>query len=292
MCLLLVGFAQWCSQGIRVVKKSSEPQNEEEELDRDFDATDGAAVANSSLIESETTGPGRRRRRRRCSKWTPKRNRYAGSKSPAVAYMIAHAHEKTQLESFSRTSDVKWDSWWYSYVTRIEMDFKGNEVRRQCSCGDCDGYFNWAKRHLFSVTRCSHPSGKWKAAFTVHKSAADHTYTFSTWSGQEFSRIDTKTEEFGVSASVAAGPFSTSASYSYIASTQTIQTWSSGRNISHAWFVPRGESAVVWNYVLAAKCFNDVGMFMEEVTFGTNIFHGTQDSRPPTCNPNTPGDCR
>jgi len=293
--LLFVGAANWCSQGVRVVRKPAEQDDhddgaEVEALDRDlFVETDGLVSANASLIEDEATAS---RRRRRCSLSTPKRNRYAGGSQPARAYMIAQAHSSTQLESFSSTADVKWDSWWAGYVTRIEIDWRGNEVRRQCSCGTCDDYFRWAKRILFEATECRYPFGRWAQAFSVYDSSADHTYSFSTWTGRQFSRQDTVTESVGVSVGVSKGPFEASASYSYVAQQQTTNVWSAGSNTTHSWTVKRGESAVVWKYLLVSKCYNQVGMFLEELTYGTNIFHGTTDSRPPTCNPNTPGSCR
>lgn len=286
-CLLLAGSAHWCAPGVRVVRKpEGEDTAEVEVLDRDGEESGGIATTNSSLIAAEGEAVSST-----CSLWTPKRNRHAGSQ-PARAYMIAHAHSSTQLESFSSTADVKWDSWWSSYVTRVELDWRGNEVRRQCSCGTCDQYFNWAKRHLFTVTSCKYPTGKWVAAFSVYQSSADHTYGFDTWTGRQFERQKTVTESFGIEVGVASGPFTASTSFSHVAQTQTTNTWSSGTNTSHSWFVRRGESAVVWKYQLSSKCYNDVNMHLEDLTFGTNIFHGTLDSRPPTCNPNVPGSCK
>lgn len=245
-------------------------------------------TTNASLLEAETSSS---RRRRRCTLWPPNRYRYAGDNRPGTYYMIAHAYERTQLESFSSAADVRWTGYWADYVTRIEIDWRGREVRRKCSCGTCDNYFKWAKKKLYTVTECKEPSGRWKQVFSVFHSSADQTYTYSTWTGRQFTRSNTVTESLGVAANVAYGPFSASASYSYVAERQSSNTWSSGGNTSHSWFVERGQSAVVWKYELAAKCFNEVGMFMEELTFGTNIFHGKKDSWPPTCDPNEPGDC-
>jgi len=259
-----------------------------EVLDRDlFVETDGLISTNVSLIKVAATAA----RRRPCNRPPPKRNRYAGSREAAQAYMIAMAKEKTQLESFSSSADVKWDSWWKSYVTRIEMDWRGREVRRVCSCTGCDGYFDWAKKKLFKVTKCRYPSGEWKNVFTVIRSSANHTYAFTTTKGREFSRSNTVTEELGVSAGISEAPFESSASYNYIHERQETSVWHKGTQETHTWSVGRGETAYVWKYVLISKCFNEVGMFLQELSYGTNIFHGTVTSSPPTCNPNRPGDC-
>ena len=127
--------------------------------------------------------------------------------------------------------------------------------------------------------------------FAHYNAAVNHTFNYSTWEGREFSRTNTVSESMGVSVGVAAGPFSASTSYSGVHSQQTTRTWQAGRNTTHSMSLKRGQTAVVWQYELAAKCFNEVDMFMEELTFGTNIFHGTLGSRP-TCDPNKPGDCR
>jgi len=69
--LLVAGAAHWCSQGVRVVKKPAEQDDDDdgaevEALDRDlFVETDGLVSANASLIEDEATASRRRRRRRR-----------------------------------------------------------------------------------------------------------------------------------------------------------------------------------------------------------------------------------
>lgn len=259
---------------------------EVEVLDRDGEESGGIATTNSSLIAAEGEAVSST-----CNQFPPKRNRHAGSQ-PARAYMIAHADWKTQLESFKSTADVKWDSWWSSFVTRVELDSRGHEVRRKCNCGTCDQYFNWAKRRLFTVTSCKSPSGKWVQAFSVYQSSADHNYTFATWTGRQFERQETATESFGLDVGVAKGPFTASASYSHVVQTQATNTWSAGTNTSHSWFVRRGDSAVVWKYQLSSKCYNVVNMHLEDLTFGTNIFHGTPDSRRPTCNPNRPGSCK
>jgi len=288
------------------VRKPAEQDDDDgaevEALDRDlFVETDGLVSANASLIEDEASasyGRRRRRRRRTCGSPTPRRNRYEGFGNPPIAYMIAHAYsssenrQATQLESFSSTADVKWDSWWAKTTTRIEYDSRGNQVRQHCSCSGCDGYFRWAKAILFTVTKCYFPHGRWVNVFSKYSPKTDHTYSFSSWTGRQFSRQDTVTESFGVSVSVSMGPFSASSSYSYVASQQTTKVWSAGTNTTHSITVGKGESAVVWNYVLVSKCYNHVNMFLEELTYGTNIWQDTTNSRQPTCKPNTPGSCK
>lgn len=272
------------------MKKPAEQDDDDdgaevEALDRDlFVETDGLVSANASLIEDEATAS---HRKSRCGLYPPKRNRYVSQ--AARAYMIAHSDSKTQLESFSSTADVKWDSWWQGFVTRMEIDWRGNEVRRHCNCGTCDDYFRWARKILFTVTECRYPKGRWANAFTVFNSSTNHTHIFSTWTGRQFTRQNSVTESVGISVGVSKGPFEASASFSYIAQTQTTNVWSAGSNTTHSYTVERGKTAVVWKYELVSKCYNQVNMFLEELTYATNIFHGTHGPKP-TCNPNT-GSC-
>jgi len=263
---------------------------EVEALDHDlFVETDGLVSSNASLSEVEATSS--RRRRRRCSKNTAKRNRYAGS-GMAMAYMLAFGHQNTQLESFRSTRDVKWDTYWDRRTTRLEFDSQGKEVRRQCSCTGCDGFFEWATKELFQVTKCLHPRSSWKAIFQLYDSASTQEFTNETYVGMQFSRQDTTTQSFGISFGVSIGPFMASSSYSYVAEQQNKASFSSGSRTTRKIKVEKGQTVVQWQYELVSKCYNKVDMFLEDVTYGMELFIDTTDSRPPTCNPNTPGSCR
>ena len=165
LVLVLSGVAV---EGIRVVRHSDEHADEvaDEVLDRDVQEGPHTLTSNASLLEFEVSSSA-------CGLDPPKRNRYAGSTRPATHYMIAQAHGRTQLESFASASDVQWDSWWLSYVTRIEIDWRGREVRRQCSCRTCNDYFAWARRKLYTVTNAAasfcacHRNGAEKFACTL-----------------------------------------------------------------------------------------------------------------------------
>jgi len=281
LSVLVAGSAQWCSQGIRVVK-TSDPETEVEALDLDYKEGDGIATANSSLIATEV------RRRKPCTPFGPTATyRRAPDGVVASSYLVSGANSKTYLESFTTNSAPPF---WESYVTRLAFDSKGRELQEKvCSCTGCASFFAYAKRHLFTVTECRRARGKWVQKFVVRSPRSTSNHKYSKCIGQEFGQENSVTESAGISLGVAMGPFTASASYSRIASSLSRSTWTSQSCVERSWEIKPGPTVAVWQYEMSSRCYNEKGLYLQDSTFMTDIFEETTGSTP-SCSPNN-GNC-
>ena len=113
-------------------------------------------------------------------------------------------------------------------------------------------------------------AGDWKIVHAVIDPMATHTYTYKYKVGK--SRTQTRTEHhaWSISAEVAKGIFSASATYSGFVERSDSQTWTEEKEITNQITVVPGKSVVTWQYIFCIEQYGDEYQFLSNVQADTN----------------------
>ena len=113
--------------------------------------------------------------------------------------------------------------------------------------------------------------GYWKRIFSVIDPKAEHTTEYEYKEGKSQSLSTTKGSTWEVSAQVAIGWFTASASYSSRSETTSANTWTTETTRRQSVKVLPGKTVVVWQYVFTAELDGD------QLSFQSSLFQDTDD---------------
>ena len=113
-------------------------------------------------------------------------------------------------------------------------------------------------------------SGKWALLQATVKARADHTYEISFEIGQERTSTKTVHNAWSITAEVAEGMFSASATYSGFVEQTNSQTWGTKKTTKRTIHITKGETVATWQYCFGITRYGDKYEYLSSIIEDTD----------------------